>query len=45
MILVKNHGIPEEKISGAVRAGQDFFALPDETKLKVSMGIVPSSEK
>ena len=32
---VKNHGIPEKNISGAVDAGKRFFNLPDETKLKV----------
>ena len=34
-ILVKNHGIPEDKILGAVNAGKDFFALSEETKMKV----------
>ncbi len=33
---VKNHGIPEESISGAVEAGKKFLTLPEETKLKVS---------
>lgn len=37
--LVKNHGIPEEKILGAVRAGQEFFALPEETKFKVILTV------
>lgn len=32
---IKNHGIPEESILGAVEAGKRFFALPEETKLKV----------
>ena len=32
---MKNHGIPEEHINGSVAAGKDFFALPDEAKLKV----------
>ncbi|KAL5482369.1 hypothetical protein ACEPAI_8963 [Sanghuangporus weigelae] len=31
---VKNHGIPEESITGAVEAGKRFFSLPDETKFK-----------
>lgn len=34
--VVKNHGIPEEHIKLAVEAGKKFFALPIETKLKVS---------
>ena len=34
-LYVKNHGIPEESITGAVEAGKKFFALPDETKFKV----------
>ena len=32
---VKNHGIPEDSILGAVDAAKAFFALPEETKLKV----------
>ena len=32
---VKNHGIPEECALGAIDAGKKFFALPEETKLKV----------
>lgn len=36
---VKNHGIPEESISGAVDVGKKFFALPNETKMKVSRRI------
>ncbi|THH06141.1 hypothetical protein EW145_g4286 [Phellinidium pouzarii] len=31
---VKNHGIPEERIIGAIDAGKIFFALPKETKLE-----------
>ncbi|KAI5123086.1 hypothetical protein M0805_001442 [Coniferiporia weirii] len=30
---VKNHGIAEERISGAVKAGKKFFAMPEEKKL------------
>ena len=32
---VKNHGVPEECALGAIDAGKKFFALPEETKLKV----------
>lgn len=32
---VKNHGIPENAIQGAVEAGKKFFALPTDTKLEV----------
>lgn len=32
---VKNHGIPEDDIQGAVEAGKKFFALPTETKMEV----------
>lgn len=35
--VVKNHGIPEEHIKMAVGAGKKFFALPTETKMKVSI--------
>ena len=36
---VKNHGIPEEDILGAIEAGKTFFALPEETKLKVCVWV------
>lgn len=36
---VKNHGIPEEKMFGALDVGKKFFALPEETKLKVRQNL------
>ena len=39
-LLVKNHGIPEDVIEGAVGAGKEFFYLPKETKLQVCPTIV-----
>lgn len=33
--LVRNHGISQEVIDNAVEAGKQFFALPEEEKMKV----------
>ncbi|KAL5501859.1 hypothetical protein ACEPAH_9120 [Sanghuangporus vaninii] len=39
---VKNHGIPEESVLGAIEAGKRFFALPEETKSKYDVKHSPS---
>jgi len=33
-VSVKNHGIPEETIQGALSASKDFFSLLLETKME-----------
>ncbi|KAJ5677725.1 uncharacterized protein N7477_003358 [Penicillium maclennaniae] len=35
---IKNHGIPEEMISGIHQAAERFFSLPEEQKMKVYIG-------
>jgi isopenicillin N synthase-like dioxygenase len=32
---VKNHGISQDTIDGAISAAQEYFSLPFETKMKV----------
>lgn len=34
---MKNHGIPDEAIQAAYLAAQEFFALPDDIKMEVSI--------
>ena len=34
---VKNHGIPEEKVNGALTAAKEFFSLPDEKKAELDI--------
>ncbi|KAI0265540.1 2OG-Fe-II oxygenase [Gloeopeniophorella convolvens] len=34
---IKNHGIPESAISGALRVAQQFFALPDASKKELDI--------
>ncbi|KAJ5713119.1 uncharacterized protein N7483_010300 [Penicillium malachiteum] len=35
---IKNHGIPEEMVTGIHRAAESFFALPEEQKMKLYIG-------
>ena len=36
MSIVQSHGIPEEVIDNAVKAGKKYFSLPEAAKMEVS---------
>jgi len=36
-VAVKNHGIPEEIIQSALSASKEFFSLPIDKKMEVSV--------
>ncbi|RDB18956.1 2-oxoglutarate-Fe(II) type oxidoreductase [Hypsizygus marmoreus] len=39
---INNHGISDARISGAVEAGKQFFALPIEAKMKLDVRTTPN---
>lgn len=39
---VKNHGIPEVLINGALNASKEFFSLPEEKKLEIDIRKTPN---
>jgi isopenicillin N synthase-like dioxygenase len=42
MSIVQSHGIPEEVIDNAVKAGKKYFSLPEAAKMEVSFYYVSS---
>ncbi|KAK7689938.1 hypothetical protein QCA50_006578 [Cerrena zonata] len=41
-LYVKNHGIPESLIDGALNASKEFFSLPEEKKLEIDIRKTPN---
>lgn len=44
LLAVKNHGIPQECIDNVLEANKEYFKLPTEEKLKVSIVLSPLFE-
>lgn len=42
MLLVRNHGIPEDTINRALAASKEFFSLPDEKKAELDLTKSPA---
>ena len=38
--VIKDHGLPQERVDAAIRETKAFFALPEETKLKYKLPLM-----